>query len=192
VLTFSDEFDGSAVDADKWSSGFGWGDTAGNFAAWCDPAANAVVDGVLVQRADRLAAPQHGKAYSGACLHTKATFSQLYGYWEARMKVAAGPGVHSALWGKPASEAWPPTTSAAVAAWASPWASDAPTSTRLRATRSESTPPASSTATLAAWRVASTIPRSVTVPASSTAKVRAIIPIASPRDVTNVAANSSR
>jgi beta-glucanase (GH16 family) len=24
------------------------------------------------------------------------------------MKVASGPGVHSAFWGKPASEAWPP------------------------------------------------------------------------------------
>jgi beta-glucanase (GH16 family) len=107
-LTFDDEFDGADVDASKWSNGFGWGETAANFEAWCDPAANTVVDGVLVQRADRLPAPEHGKAYGGACLHTKGTFSQLYGYWEARMKVAAGPGVHSAFWGKPASEAWPP------------------------------------------------------------------------------------
>jgi beta-glucanase (GH16 family) len=107
-LTFADEFDGPGVDASKWSNGFGWGDTAVNFAAWCDPAANVVVDGVLVQRAERLPAPRNGKDYSGACLHTKGTFSQLYGYWEARMRVAAGPGVHSAFWGKPASEAWPP------------------------------------------------------------------------------------
>src|SRR5882724_4323164 len=89
-ITFADEFDGAGVDASKWSNGFGWGDTAANFAGWCDPAANAVVDGVLVQRADRLPAPQHGKGYSGACLHTKGTFSQLYGYWEARLKAAAG------------------------------------------------------------------------------------------------------
>jgi beta-glucanase (GH16 family) len=107
-LTFADEFDGPGVDSAKWSNGFGWGDTARNFAAWCDPTANAVVDGVLVQRADRLPAPQQGKGYSGACLHTKGTFSQLYGYWEARMRVASGPGLHSAFWGKPASEAWPP------------------------------------------------------------------------------------
>src|SRR5687768_3305976 len=49
-LTFADEFDGPGVDAAKWSNGFGWGDTAANFAAWCDPTANAVVEGVLVQR----------------------------------------------------------------------------------------------------------------------------------------------
>src|SRR5919198_4042706 len=99
-LTFHVEFDGPDVDASKWSNGFGWGDTAANFEAWCDPAANAVVDGVLVQRADRLPAPMQGKSYSGACLHTKGTFSQLYGYWEARMKVAAGSGVWSAFWAK--------------------------------------------------------------------------------------------
>jgi len=107
-LTFADEFDGPGVDGSKWANGFGWGDTAANFAAWCDPAANAVVDGTLVQRADRLAAPQNGKSYSGGCLHTKGRFSQLYGYWETRLQVAAGPGIHSAFWGKPASERWPP------------------------------------------------------------------------------------
>jgi beta-glucanase (GH16 family) len=105
---FDDEFDGPAVDGSKWSNGFGWGDTAANFAAWCDPAANTVAGGVLVQRADRLPAPQNGKAYGGACLHTRAAFAQRYGYWEVRLRVAAGPGLHSAFWGKPASEAWPP------------------------------------------------------------------------------------
>ena len=105
---FDDEFDGSGVDPAKWSNGFGWGDTAANFAAWCDPAANTVVDGVLVQRAARLPAPQNGKAYGGACLHTKGTFAQRFGYWEVRLRAAAGPGLHSAFWGKPASEAWPP------------------------------------------------------------------------------------
>ncbi len=105
---FDDEFDGPGVDASKWSNGFGWGDTAANFGAWCDPAANAVVDGALVQRADRLPAPQNGKAYRGACLHTRDKFSQLYGYWEARIRVASGPGLHSAFWGKPADEHWPP------------------------------------------------------------------------------------
>ena len=108
VQSFDDEFDGPGVDPAKWANGFGWGDTAANFAAWCDPAANTVADGVLVQRTERLPAPQNGKAYSGACLHTKATFAQRYGYWEVRLRAAAGPGLHSAFWGKPASEAWPP------------------------------------------------------------------------------------
>src|SRR5438105_15848286 len=77
VPTFDDEFDGTGVDASKWSNGFGWGDTAANFAAWCDPSANTVVDGALVQRADRLPVSQNGKAYRGACLHTREKFSQL-------------------------------------------------------------------------------------------------------------------
>jgi beta-glucanase (GH16 family) len=108
-LTFSDEFDGPEIDASNWSNGFGWGDTADNFAAWCDPTANVIVDGgALLQRADRLPAPQNGKLYSAACLHTKHSFAQLYGYWEARIRVAPGVGLWSALWGKPADESWPP------------------------------------------------------------------------------------
>ena len=108
-LTFSDEFDGPEIDTDKWANGFGWGDTAANFAAWCDPTANQVVEaGVLLQRADRLPAPQNGKLFSGACLHTKHSFSQLHGYWEARIRVASGQGLWSAFWGKPANESWPP------------------------------------------------------------------------------------
>jgi beta-glucanase (GH16 family) len=106
VPAFDDEFDGSGVDAGKWSNGFGWGDSAANFAAWCDPAANVVVHGVLVQSADKV--PRGDKAYSGACLHTKDTFSQLYGYWEARIRIPSGRGLHSAFWGKPANEEWPP------------------------------------------------------------------------------------
>jgi beta-glucanase (GH16 family) len=106
IPTFVDEFDGTAVDPSKWSNGFGWGDTAGNFQAWCDPAANVVVHGALVQWVDQI--PHGDKPYSGACLHTKNTFSQLYGYWEARIRVPYGRGLWSAFWGKPASEEWPP------------------------------------------------------------------------------------
>jgi beta-glucanase (GH16 family) len=106
VPTFVDEFDGPGVDDSKWSNGFGWGDTAANFAASCDPAANEVVAGALVQRA--VDQPQNGKSYRGACLHTKGKFSQLYGYWETRLRVPTGPGLHSAFWGKPADDSWPP------------------------------------------------------------------------------------
>jgi len=108
IPAFDDEFDGDGVDAAKWSNGFGWGDTAANFAGWCDPAANVVAGGVLRQRADRLPAPREGKAYGGACLHTREKFAQLYGYWEARLRVASGAGLHSAFWGKPANDRWPP------------------------------------------------------------------------------------
>jgi beta-glucanase (GH16 family) len=106
LLTFDDEFDGPGVDAAKWSNGFGWGESADHVAAYCDPAGNTVESGVLVQRADNR--PLGGKPYRGACLNTKNKFSQLYGYWEARMKVPAGAGLWSAFWAKPNDESWPP------------------------------------------------------------------------------------
>jgi hypothetical protein len=90
------------------------------------------------------------------------------------------------------SEACPDRTTAAVVACAAPCTSEAPTSTRLRGRRSESTPPNNTTAPFAPCRAANTMPRSVALPTSSTAKARAMFAIASPSDVTSVAENSRR
>jgi beta-glucanase (GH16 family) len=106
LLTFDDEFDGTGLDPTRWSNGFGWGEEADHVAASCDPANNVVANGVLVQRADNQ--PRGGKRFSGACINTKNKFSQLYGYWEARMKVPRGAGLWSAFWAKPNDESWPP------------------------------------------------------------------------------------
>lgn len=106
LVTLRDEFAGASLDSGKWSNGFGWGETAGHVAGYCDPANNTVEGGVLVQRADRR--PQGGRPYSAACINTKDKFSQLYGYWEARIKVPKGQGLHSAFWAKPNDESWPP------------------------------------------------------------------------------------
>jgi hypothetical protein len=65
--------------------------------------------------------------------------------------------------------------------------SEAPTRTRFRGSRSESTPPASSTAASTTWRAARTTPRLVAEPKSSTAKTSAIDASRSPREVIVVA-----
>jgi beta-glucanase (GH16 family) len=106
LLTFGDEFDGAGLDGAKWSNGFGWGETAGHVAGACDPANNVVEGGVLIQRADN--GPLLDRPYRAACINTRNKFSQLYGYWETRMRVPRGPGLHSAFWGKPNDESWPP------------------------------------------------------------------------------------
>ncbi|MGH9003580.1 MAG: glycoside hydrolase family 16 protein, partial [Acidimicrobiia bacterium] len=105
-LSFQDEFDGSELDASKWTNGFGWGETAGHVAGACDPANNIVGDGVLTQRADNR--PLLDQPFAAACIHSRDKFAQLYGYYEARMRVPRGPGLHSAFWGKPNDESWPP------------------------------------------------------------------------------------
>jgi hypothetical protein len=88
--------------------------------------------------------------------------------------------------------ATPASTMAAVAACAAPCTSEAPTSTRLRRARSDSTPPKRSTAALAPWRTAITIPSDVAPATSSTANASATVPTAPPTDVVSVAPNRSR
>jgi hypothetical protein len=106
VLSFHDEFDGTSLDKSKWSNGFGWGqDTRSNY-GWCDPGANVVSGGVLVQRIDRR--PNGGQPFSVGCINSKNRFAQQYGYWEARIRTAGCTGARSAFWGKPNDESWPP------------------------------------------------------------------------------------
>ena len=106
LLTFSDEFDGTELDPSKWTNGFGWGETAGHVAGACDPANNVVSGGVLHQWADNR--PLLGRPYAAACIHSRDKFAQLHGYFEARIRVPRGPGLHSAFWAKPNDESWPP------------------------------------------------------------------------------------
>ena len=106
VLTFSDEFDGSSLDKEKWSNGFGWGQDTRSDYGWCDPANNVVSGGVLAQRIDRK--PQGGQPFSVGCIHSKNKIAQQFGYWEARIRAARCYGARTAFWGKPNDESWPP------------------------------------------------------------------------------------
>ncbi|MCA1841672.1 MAG: glycoside hydrolase family 16 protein [Actinobacteria bacterium] len=108
VLQFDDEFDGDMLDPSRWSNGFGWGDTADYSQERCAAANTLVGDGVLIQRLDD---DDHGATrYTSGCVNTKGKFSQIYGFWEARIKVPRGAGLVGAFWLKPNNESWPPET----------------------------------------------------------------------------------
>lgn len=105
-LTFEDDFDGDSLDPTKWSSGFGWGEVSGNTVGYCDPDHNIVSDGLLEQRIERR--PQGGMPFSVGCINSRARYSQLYGYWEASIRMAGCKGARGAFWAKPDNESWPP------------------------------------------------------------------------------------
>ncbi|MGH9000684.1 MAG: glycoside hydrolase family 16 protein [Acidimicrobiia bacterium] len=103
---FSDDFDGDALDPKKWSSGFGWGEVSRRTYGYCAPANNIVGGGVLEQRIERKR--RGGRPFTVGCVNSRERFSQLYGFWEARMRVAGCRGARSSFWAKPADESWPP------------------------------------------------------------------------------------
>ena len=105
-LQFSDDFLGPGLDPEKWSNGYGWGDRAERRYSYCHPDHNRVAAGLLTQRIERK--PRDGRRFATGCVHTKDRFAQLYGYWEARIRVAGCRGARSAFWAKANSEAWPP------------------------------------------------------------------------------------
>jgi beta-glucanase (GH16 family) len=106
VLEFEDEFDGTALDPAKWASGFGWGNTSRSTFGYCDPDHNEVDGGRLEQRIERR--PQGGMPFSVGCINSRGRFAQLYGFWEARIRMAGCRGARGAFWGKPDDESWPP------------------------------------------------------------------------------------
>src|SRR4051794_30105947 len=100
-LTWSDEFDGangSGVDRTKWVpevGGNGWGNNELEY--YRDSTENAYLeDGCLVIKAikGRYTGADHvSRDYTSARLKTQGKFSQAYGRFEARMKIAYGQGI---------------------------------------------------------------------------------------------------
>jgi beta-glucanase (GH16 family) len=115
VITWQDEFDGQALDSSKWThdvGGGGWGNNELQYYT-ARPANTQVNDGMLAIRAvkESYTGPDNvTRAYTSARLVTKGKFSQLYGRFEARIRVPAGQGIWPAFWmlgeGFPA-EPWP-------------------------------------------------------------------------------------
>jgi hypothetical protein len=48
VQTFSDDFNGTALDTSKWSTGYGWGNITGFSQEYADPRNVRVADGKLI------------------------------------------------------------------------------------------------------------------------------------------------
>jgi beta-glucanase (GH16 family) len=98
TLTFQDEFDGSALDGNKWRLGQHWSGMAGS--GGIDPANISVSSGKLRLESDQRTTPYGGTNYSYATgeVSTFRQFRQAYGYFEARVKNPAVTGLWPAFW----------------------------------------------------------------------------------------------
>jgi beta-glucanase (GH16 family) len=86
--TFDDEFDGTTIDP-IWTHDFGF---SGAENVWAN-SQSSVADGVLTISAQRT-----GFGWASDVLDTKTTWTQQYGYFEARMKIPKGAGLWPAFW----------------------------------------------------------------------------------------------
>ncbi len=102
TLTFSDEFDGDAVDTEKWEV-LTRKDSHNDEKQYYLPEMASVVDGVL--RITSTDEPFDGKAYRSARL--ESWFTQKYGRFEARAKVPTSKGIWPAFWLLPRTGNWP-------------------------------------------------------------------------------------
>lgn len=100
-LVWSDEFDGSALDLDKWSfqmgdgcpSLCGWGN---NELQWYTDTNHTVANGVLTIEAR--AEPTGTKNYSSTRIRSINKGDWTYGRFESRAKLPTGKGLWPALW----------------------------------------------------------------------------------------------
>ena len=102
-LTWSDEFNGSAIDSTKWSfdlGGNGWGNH--ELETYTSRNVNARVEaGSLVITARKetfTGADKITRNYTSARLLTKNKFTQAYGRFEARIRIPYGQGLWPAFW----------------------------------------------------------------------------------------------
>ena len=98
VLDWQDEFDGAALDRDKWlpeTGGHGWGNRERQF--YTDRPENLrVEDGKLVIEARR--EDYRGSSYTSARIKTSGLVERTYGRYEARIKLPRGQGIWPAFW----------------------------------------------------------------------------------------------
>jgi beta-glucanase (GH16 family) len=105
TLTFHDEFDGTKVDSSKWNIISRNIYYVGVLNAH-NPDMVSVENGYL--KIDLKPTPYLSMNYSGGEIDTRDKFNQQYGYFEARIKMPGGGGVHPAWWLWPQSDRWPP------------------------------------------------------------------------------------
>ena len=97
---WSDEFEGSTIDTDKWTfeigtGANGWGNNEWQY--YTDRSENAYIkDGVLHIRANKES--YEGASYTSARMITKDKFSFTYGTVEARIALPTGKGIWPAFW----------------------------------------------------------------------------------------------
>src|SRR4051812_36330984 len=99
-LTFSDDFNGSAVDSTKW--GVYNGIPKGGVGRW-DKSMTIVSGGMLILRAQKV----NGEWLTGGVSNARAG-SQKYGKWAVRFRISAANGIGYALLLYPGNGGWPP------------------------------------------------------------------------------------
>lgn len=104
-LTFADEFDGPTLNLGHWNPARGFQNKNGELNTFA-PENVFVRDGALVVRSERRALD--GQQYVSGEVTTLGKFSQLYGRFEARLKIPRGRGLWPAFWMIPADQGWPP------------------------------------------------------------------------------------
>jgi beta-glucanase (GH16 family)/uncharacterized membrane protein len=110
TLTFRDEFDGSLLDRTKWATAYGNGMRTNNDELeWYvdDDATHVVSDGTLRLTAFAQSS-EPGFPYTSGMISSHDAFNQMYGYFEARVKLPSGRGLWPALWTLPIPATWPP------------------------------------------------------------------------------------
>jgi beta-glucanase (GH16 family) len=95
ALVWSDDFNGSAVDASKWvfETGGGWGN---NELEYYQPQNATVSNGNLIITAKKETVG--GEPYTSTRMTTQGKFTQTYGRIEARIKLPMGMGLWPAFW----------------------------------------------------------------------------------------------
>lgn len=109
-LTFSDEFDGDALDRTKWNPFDPWKtERNAELQAYVSNAFE-VKDGTLRIEIDRKKAFYDNKVrdYTSGMMTTLGKFSQRYGRFEIRCRVPKGHGLWPAFWMLPDPLSWPP------------------------------------------------------------------------------------
>lgn len=110
TLTWNDEFDGSALDSDKWNyqtgvrdeyNGVGsdawfWGN--GELQYYTDNTRNVSVSGGALSITAIKENMEYERTYSSGRIVTRDNFSQTFGWFEARMKTPTGSGMWPAFW----------------------------------------------------------------------------------------------
>jgi beta-glucanase (GH16 family) len=107
-LVFSDEFNGSTLDLDKWNTHYPWGRTnegTGELEYYADDALD-FQNGHLLLRAEHRS--MEGFEYTSGMISSHDKFSCKYGYIEIRAKMPSGAGLWPAFWLLPANGDWPP------------------------------------------------------------------------------------
>ena len=109
-LAFHDEFDGQALDLDKWNLTDPWGRERNHELQAYVTNAFEVKGGILRIRAEKGEAFYGGKprSFTSGMMSTYRKFNQQYGRFEIRCRVPKGKGMWPAFWLLPEPQGWPP------------------------------------------------------------------------------------